>query len=127
MKKLATTVTLLLVLALVTSCANHNPRKWTKKEIYKEVAFQVVNVAEKAVTYDVIHDDDRYSEGNTWLYGSDPSAEDLAIWAVGTGVLHYLGTDYFVNYDTPESTSFYQNATLGIYTGVFFWNLHFKF
>ena len=107
--------------------SNVSAREWSKQEVTKEIAFQVINVAEKALTYDLIHDNDELSESNTWLYGSDPSAEDLAVWAIGAGAIHWLLTDYFIDYDTPESTAFFQDLTLAVYGGVFLWNLHFKF
>ena len=115
----------LVLFVSLTGCANHNPREWTKQEIKKEVIFQGLNVIDFALTGHLLRDS-RFSEANP-IIGPNPKNEELIGWCVGTGVLHYLATDYFINYDSPTSVAVFQNSTIIYKAGVVGWNLHWKF
>lgn len=115
----------LIILSCYISLIGCAGREWTKEEVTKEAAFQVLNVADYALTKELLATGE-FHEANP-LIGSNPSSKKLDLFCIGTGTLHWLGTEYFVNYHSPKSVSFWQNFTMFLKAGAVGWNLQYKF
>jgi hypothetical protein len=100
---------LLIILLCLTACAT--PAKWTKGDINREIAFQVLNVADIALTQKVLQDPN-VREMNPFL-GDKPSAGRLAAFGAGVGISHALVTHYI----KPEWRPFWQWAGIVVKVG----------
>lgn len=84
--------TIIIIAALLLSCAVSSGGELTPGQIKGEVLFQVLNVADILITNRAL-DQPNVREVNPIL-GENPSAGTLALFGVTVGILHYVGTRY---------------------------------
>ena len=110
--------------------AGEDPEKLTheqrfrRKVVGREVVFQILNVIDTVQTIACLEQSDCY-EMNP-VFGRDPSAGKLiAMKALGGGI-HAI-TTYWLSHSSERGTNVFQLMTIGVYSGVVFWNLQHAF